>query len=64
MHFYDKGTWTSNVALANAMPTLVRDSQVVLIVRLICPDERVYKENIFCKTRIIRIKVQKVKSSL
>ena len=38
------------------MPTLVRNSQVVLIVSLICHDERVYEEMIFCKTSI-RIKV-------
>ena len=41
---------------ANAMPTLVRNSQVVLIVSLICHDERVYEEMIFCKTSL-RIKV-------
>ena len=64
MHFYGKGTWSSSVASANAMPTLVRDSQVVLIVHLICPDERVYKEIIFCKTTLISIKVKKVKSTL
>ena len=38
------------------MPTLVRNSQVVLIVSLICHDERVYEEMIFCKTSL-RIKV-------
>ena len=64
MHFYGKGTWSSSVASANAMPTLVRDSQVVLIVHLICPDERVYKEIIFCKTKLISIKVKKVKLTL
>ena len=34
------------------MPTLVIDSHVVVIFRLICPDERVYEEIIFCKTKL------------
>ena len=32
------------------MPTSVINSRVVLIVRLICHDEKVYEEIIFCKT--------------
>ena len=31
------------------MPTLDINSQAVLIFRLICHDEKVYEENIFCK---------------
>ena len=31
------------------MPTSVINSRLVLIVRLICHDEKVYEENIFCK---------------
>ena len=34
------------------MPTSVINSRVVLIVHLICPDERVYKQIILCKTRL------------
>ena len=32
------------------MPTSVINSRVVLIVRLICHDEKVYEEVIICKT--------------
>ena len=39
----------SSIASANAMPTSVINSRLVLIVRLICHDEKVYEENIFCK---------------
>ena len=34
------------------MPTSVINSQVVLILRLICHDERVYEEIILCKTSL------------
>ena len=34
------------------MPTSVINSQVVLILRLICHDERVYNEIILCKTSL------------
>ena len=54
MHFLAKGTfnWSSSVTSANAMPTLVFNSRVDLIFRLICPNERVYEEIIFCKTKL------------
>ena len=44
-----KEPWSSSITSANAMPTLDINSQAVLIVRLICHDEKVYEENIFCK---------------
>ena len=48
-----KEPWSSGVTSANAMPTLVINSQVVLMLRLICHDERVYEEIIpLCKTRL------------
>ena len=40
---------SSSIASANAMPTSVINTRVVLIVRLICHDEKVYEEIIFCK---------------
>ena len=40
---------SSSTASANGMPTSVINSQAVLIVRLICHDEKVYEEIIFCK---------------
>ena len=40
------------VTSANTMPTSVKHSRVVLIVRLICHDEIVYKEIIFCETSL------------
>ena len=47
-----KEPWSSSVTLANAMPTSVINSTVVLIVPLICHGERVYKQNILCKTSL------------
>ena len=44
-----KEPWSSSITSANAMPTLDINSQAVLIFRLICHDEKVYEENIFCK---------------
>ena len=41
------------------MPTSVINSQEVLILRLICHDERVYKEIIMCKTSL-SIKVNRI----
>ena len=41
---------SSSITSANTMPTSVINSRVVLIVRLICHDEKVYEEIIFCKT--------------
>ena len=44
---------SSSITSANAMPTSVINSRVVLIlliVRLICHVEKVYEEIIFCKT--------------
>ena len=40
---------SSSTASANGMPTSDINSQAVLIVRLICHDEKVYEETIFCK---------------
>ena len=40
----------SSITSANTMPTTVINSRVVLIVRLICHDKKVYIEVIFCKT--------------
>ena len=34
------------------MPTWVINSRVVLMLRLICHDERIYKQIIFCKTSL------------
>ena len=50
-HSKVKEPWSSSTTSANAMPTCtsVINSRVVLIVRLICPDENVYEEIIFCK---------------
>ena len=45
-----KEPWSSSITSANAMPTLDMNSRAVLIVRLICHDEKVYEEIIFCKT--------------
>ena len=45
-----KGPWSSSITSANAMPIPVINSRVVLIVRLICHDEKVYEEIIFSKT--------------
>ena len=39
-----------SVTSANTMPTSVKNSRVVLKVRLICHDEIVYKDIIFCET--------------
>ena len=39
------------------MPTSVIDSQVVLIVRVICNDKNVYEEIIFCSPKQVSIKV-------
>ena len=44
-----KEPWSSSITSANTMPTSVINSRAVLIVRLICHDEKVYEENIFCK---------------
>ena len=44
-----KEPWSSSITSANAMPTLDMNSRAVLIVRLICHDEKVYEEIIFCK---------------
>ena len=44
-----KESCSSSITSANAMPTSVINSRVVLIVRLICHDEKVYEEVIFCK---------------
>ena len=41
---------SSSITSANTMPTSVINSRAVLIVRLICHDEKVYEEIIFCKT--------------
>ena len=40
---------SSSITSANTMPTSVINSRAVLIVRLICHDEKVYEEIIFCK---------------
>ena len=40
---------SSSITSANTIPTSVINSRVVLIVRLICHDEKVYQEIIFCK---------------
>ena len=40
---------SSSIASANAMPTSVINSRVVLIVCFICHDKKVYEEIIFCK---------------
>ena len=48
---------SSSIASANAMPTSVINSRLVLIVRLICHDEKVYEKNTVCK-------VSKYKSQL
>ena len=45
-----KKPWSSTVTLATAMPTVVINSREVLIVPLICHDERVYKQIILCQT--------------
>ena len=45
-----KEPWSSGITSANAMPTLNINSRAVLIVCLICHVEKVYEENIFCKT--------------
>ena len=45
-----------SVTSANTMPTSDENSRVVLKVRLICHDEIVYKDIIFCKTGL-RVKV-------
>ena len=45
-----KDPWSSSITSANAMLTLDINSRAVLIVRLICHDEKVYEENIFCTT--------------
>ena len=44
-----KEPWSSSITSANTMPTSVINSRAVLIVRLICHDEKVYEENIYCK---------------
>ena len=44
--------WSSSVTSANAIPTSVINSQVVLILRLIWNAERVYEENILGKTSL------------
>ena len=41
---------SSSITLANAIPTSVINSRVALMVRLICHNEKVYEEVIFCKT--------------
>ena len=43
-----KEPWSYN--FSKCMPTSVINSLVVLIVRLICHDEKAYEEIIFCKT--------------
>ena len=45
-----KEPWCSSITSANTMPTSAINSRVVLVVRLICHDEEVYEEVIFCKT--------------
>ena len=47
-----KEPWSCTVTLANAILTSVINSRVVLIVSLICHDERVYKQIIPCKTSL------------
>ena len=44
-----KEPWSSTITSATTMPTSVINSRAVLIVRLICHDEKVYEEIIFCK---------------
>ena len=39
-----------SITSANTKPTSVMNSRVVLLVRLICHDEKVCEEVIFCKT--------------
>ena len=46
---------SSSIASANAMPTSVINSRVVLIVRLISPDEKVYEEIIFAQQVSIKV---------
>ena len=41
---------TLSVTSAYAMRTSVINSQIVLILRLICHDQRIYEQIIFCKT--------------
>ena len=43
---------TLSVTSAYAMRTSVINSQIVLILRLICHDQRIYEQIIFCKTGI------------
>ena len=45
-----KEPWSSSITSANTMPTSAINSRVVLVVRLICHDEKVYEEVIFYKT--------------
>ena len=40
---------SSSITSANTMPTSVINSRVVLMVRLICHEEKVYEEVIICK---------------
>ena len=46
---------SSSITSANTIPTSVINSRVVLIVRLICHDEKVYQEIIFCKASQIEV---------
>ena len=45
-----KEPWSSSITSASTMPISVINSPVALMVRLICHDEKVYEEIIFCKT--------------
>ena len=49
--FKVKKPCSSSITSANTMPTSVINSWTVLIVRLICHDEKVYEKIIFCKAR-------------
>ena len=46
---------SSSIASANTMPTTVRNSRVVLIVRLICHDEKSTKKSHFAKQVSIKV---------
>ena len=50
-----KETCSSSIASANAMPTSFINSRLVLIVRLICHDEKVYEENMNKSKGLARI---------
>ena len=56
-HSKVKEPWSSSITSANTMPTStsVINSRVVLIVRLLCPDENVYEEIMFAKQVSIKV---------